>query len=187
MDLSLETLASFTQKKNVLQQANELGNYFNFISGILAVDIHCRLNLVCVVRHWVPQRHPSPSDGRAPALAAVTVHWMCSLLLLWTARAKLWCSQCDPFMQSELTTIFLRPGTQDIDDVSLSSLYSVYCSPGIPAPFAGLSIATGCLLEALEDEDRPASKSLHSCLSKTDYSPSMVRELVLPLPTAVTW
>lgn len=51
MDLSLETLASFTQKKNVLQQANELGNYFNFISGILAVDIHCRLNLVCVVRH----------------------------------------------------------------------------------------------------------------------------------------
>lgn len=61
MDLSLETLASFTQKKNVLQQANELGNDLNFISGALAVDIHCRLNLVCVVRHEGAQRHSSPS------------------------------------------------------------------------------------------------------------------------------
>lgn len=51
MDLSLETLATFTQKKNVLQQANELGNDLNFISGTLAVDIHCGLNLVCVVGH----------------------------------------------------------------------------------------------------------------------------------------
>lgn len=51
MDLSLETLTAFTQKKNVLQQANELGNDLNFISGTLAVDIHCGLNLVCVVGH----------------------------------------------------------------------------------------------------------------------------------------
>lgn len=51
MDLSLETLVSFAQKKNVLQQANELRNDLNFISGTLAVDIHCGLNLVCVVRH----------------------------------------------------------------------------------------------------------------------------------------
>lgn len=61
MDLILETLASFTQKKNVLQQANELGNDLNFISGTLAAGIHCGLNLVCVVRHRVAQRHPTPS------------------------------------------------------------------------------------------------------------------------------
>lgn len=63
----------------------------------------------------------SLSHGRAHALAAVTVYWMCSLLLLWTARAKFWCSQCDSFMQSVLINIFLRPGTVGIDNLFLSS------------------------------------------------------------------
>lgn len=82
MDLSLETLASFTQNKNVLQQANELGNDLSSISGTLAVDIHCGLNLVCVVTLSGSETLISLRHGRAPALAAVTVYWTCSLLLL---------------------------------------------------------------------------------------------------------
>lgn len=45
MSLSLQTLVPCTEKKNVLQQANELGNGFNFISGTPAADIRCQLNL----------------------------------------------------------------------------------------------------------------------------------------------
>lgn len=124
----------------------------------------------------------SLGDGRAQALAAVTVYWMCSLLLLWTAGAKFWCSQCNSFMQSGLFNVFLRPGTLDIVNVPLSSLYSVYCCPGILATLPGLSTVPGYLLEALEDEDTPASKSLSSCLCEMDYSPRKVREWCFHYP-----